>query len=182
MPVGAVRITSPLALEHHRPNWRLWLARWSVPNEIGDNVHVVAFAPALRAVLDEAGGIRTEGFPMTSCQVSRFPARITVPVVLALYTQGGIDHDPQRFIVARSPDGRIAGALECSWHWPDNPGTPVKFRVFAHQVPIEVQSPGVYTFGLYDSREAVDTDHHFPLPILKTNPFNRLPGESAQPM
>ncbi|PRC44522.1 hypothetical protein C6A85_99815 [Mycobacterium sp. ITM-2017-0098] len=145
-------------------------------------MHVVAFAPALKAVLDDAGGVRAEGFPMTSCQVSSFPARITVPVVLSVYTQGGIDHDPQRFIVVRSSDGATVGALECSWHWPDNPGAPVKFRVFAHQLSIDVQAPGVYTFGLYDTREAVATEHHFPLPILKTNPFARQPAESSPPM
>ena len=143
-------------------------------------MHVVAFAPALRAVLDEAGGVRTEGFPMTSCQVSRFPAELTIPVVLALYTQGGIDPHPQRFIVVRSPNGETVGGLECSWHWPDKPGTPVKFRVFAHQVPIKVESAGLYTFGLYDSREALTTDHRFPLPILKTNPFAKPPAEQAQ--
>lgn len=145
-------------------------------------MHVVAFAPALRAVLDDGGGVRAEGFPMTSCQVSRFPAEITVPVVLSLYTQGGIDHDPQRFIVVRSPNGDTVGGLECSWHWPDNPGSPVKFRVFAHQVPIKVESAGVYTFGFYDSREATASDHQFPLPVLKTNPFVKPPSEPAQRM
>lgn len=145
-------------------------------------MHVVAFAPSLKAVLDEAGGVHADGFPMTSCHVSSFPAQITIPVVLAVYTQGGTDYDPQRFIVAKSSDGETVGVLECSWHWPDNPGAPVKFRVFAHHLPLEVKSAGVYTIGLYDSRDAAETDHRFPLPVVKTNPFIAPQSEPSAAM
>jgi hypothetical protein len=145
-------------------------------------VHVVAFAPSLNAVVDEAGGVNAHGFPMTSCRVESFPAHITVPLVLAVYTQGGTDYDPQQFIVARSPQGETVGVLECRWHWPDNPGAPVKFRVFAHQLPLEVPSAGVYTIGLYESRHATQTAHSFPLPVLKNNPFATPVSPSSQRM
>jgi len=108
---------------------------------------------------------------MTSCHVGSFPARITIPLVLAVYSPGGTDYDPERFIVARSPRGEIVGLLQCRWHWPDNPGAPVKFRVFAHQLPVQVPSAGVYTIGIYESRDATETAHHFPLPVFKANPF-----------
>jgi hypothetical protein len=146
-------------------------------------VHVVAFAPSLSAEVNDTGGVNARGFPMTSCHVESFPARITVPLVLAVYTQGGTDYDPQRFIVARSPRGETAGVLECRWHWPDNPGAPVKFRVFAHQLPLHVHSAGMYTVGLYDSHDAAETAHLFPLPVLKANPFAaaREPAEVAAP-
>ena len=145
-------------------------------------MHVVAFAPSLRAVVDEAGGVNAQGFPMTSCHVTSFPAQIIIPLVLAVYTQEGTDYDPQRFIVARSPRGETAGVLECRWHWPDSPGTPIKFRVFAHQLPIEVQSTGVYTIGLYDSPDATETDDRFPLPVVKANPFAAPASQPSQRM
>lgn len=134
-------------------------------------MHVVAFAPSLSAVVDDAGGVNAQGFPMTSCRVESFPAHITVPLVLAVYTQGGTDYDPQRFIIGKSPRGETVGVLESRWHWPDNPGAPVKYRVFAHQLPLHVSTAGVYTIGLYETRDATETAHQFPLPVLKANPF-----------
>ena len=113
-------------------------------------MHVVAFAPSTRAVVQDAGGVRLDGFPMTSAHVDSFPKQITIPLVLAVYTEGGSDYDPRRYIVARSPHGERLNVLECIWHWPDNPGVPVKFRVFVHHLPLVVHSAGVYTIGLYD--------------------------------
>jgi hypothetical protein len=52
-------------------------------------MHVIAFTPSLKAVLEDAGGVTTDGFPMTSAHVTSFPAQIAVPLVLAVYTQGG---------------------------------------------------------------------------------------------
>jgi hypothetical protein len=142
-------------------------------------VHVVAFAPTVRAVNNDGGGVDVLGFPMTSANVESFPTQITISLVLAVYTQGGTDYDPQRFIVAKSPQGETVGELVCQWHWPDNPGSPFKFRVFAHQLPLQLASKGVYTIGLYESRHGTETPHQFPLPVLKASPF-RAP--SAQPM
>ena len=100
----------------------------------GASMHVLAFAPSTRAVALDAGGVRSDGFPMTSAYVDTFPKQITIPLVLAVYTQGGIDYDPRRYIVARSPDGERLSTLECTWHWPDKPGVPVKFWV-THPLP-----------------------------------------------
>ena len=102
-------------------------------------MHVVAFAPSTRAVVQDAGGVRLDGFPMTSAYVDVFPKQITVPLVLAVYTQGGSDYDPRRYIVARSPDGERLSVLECTWHWPDKPGVPVKFWVLTRYLPLVVQ-------------------------------------------
>ena len=140
-------------------------------------MHVVAFAPSTRAVVQDAGGVRLDGFPMTSAHVDSFPKQITIPLVLAVYTQGGSDYDPRRYIVARSPEGIRVGALECTWHWPDNPGVPVKFRVFAYHLPMMVDSAGVYTVGLYDEPDATETDHLFPLPVVKFNPLMPPPSQ-----
>ena len=60
---------------------------------------------------------------------------------------------------------------------PDNPGVPVKFRVFAHHLPFVVHSAGVYTVGLYDSLDATETDHLFPLPVIKANPLMPPPQQ-----
>lgn len=130
-------------------------------------MRVVAFAPSLSAVEEDAGGIAVKGFPMTSCYVNRFPAQITVPMVVAVTTLGGTDYDPVKVIVATSPEGERVGSLEWGWHWDDNPPTPVKFRVFTQYVPMRVVEPGVYTLGLYDSLEDTHSEHLFPLPVLK---------------
>lgn len=136
-------------------------------------MRVVAFAPSLSAVEESTGGIAVKGFPMTCCYVNNFPSQITVPMVVAVTALGGTDYDPVRFIVATSPTGERVGSLEFGWHWEDNPPTPVKFRVFAHYLPIRVDQPGVYTLGLYDNLDDTGSDHLFPLPILKTNPLIR---------
>jgi len=134
-------------------------------------MRVLAFAPSLNAVSQEAGGISVEGFPMTSCYVDGFPTQITIPVVVAVCSAGGKDYKARKFIVATSPDGERVGTLEFAWDWPDNPPLPVKFRVFAQHLPMRVQSAGVYTLGLYDSLHESATEHMFPLPVLKRNPL-----------
>ena len=139
-------------------------------------MHVVAFAAAREAVLEEAGGVSADGFPMTSCYVESLPAQITVPLVLAVYAPGGTDYDPRRYIIAKSPEGERVGLLEFTWQWPDNPGVPVKFRVFAHHLPITVGSAGVYTVGLYDHPDADEAEFEFPLPVLRLNPLTGVPN------
>ena len=88
------------------------------------------------SVTHEGGGVKADGFPMTSCHVDTFPKQITIPLVLAVYTQGGSDYDPRRYIVATSPEGERLSVLECTWHWPDKPGAPVKFWV-SHPLPTD---------------------------------------------
>lgn len=134
-------------------------------------MRVVAFAPSLSAVEEDAGGVNIKGFPMTACYVGSFPAQITVPMVVAVTALGGTDYDPAKTIIATSPSGERVGSLEFSWHWTDNPPTPVKFRVFTQYVPIRVEEAGVYTIGLYNSLEDTDSDVLFPLPVLKRNPL-----------
>lgn len=134
-------------------------------------MRVVAFAPALSANEEAAGGVAVKGFPMTSCYVNNFPAQITVPIVVAVTALGGTDYDPVKVIVATSPTGERVGSLEFGWHWNDNPPTPVKFRVFTQYLPMRVVEAGVYTLGLYDSLEDTHSEHLFPLPVLKMNPL-----------
>lgn len=135
-------------------------------------MHVLAFAPSLRATENGRGGVNAEGFPMTSAQVTAFPAQITIPLVLAVYSHSGTDYDPRRFIVARSSEGEVLGSVECSWHWPDVPGSPVKFWVFAKHLPIVVPGPGVFGIGLYDHPDETATDHVFPLPVIDASGRN----------
>ena len=136
-------------------------------------MRVVAFAPSLSTAEDQAGGVTAKGFPMTSCYVDAFPAQITVPVSVAVCALGGSDYNPRLVIAATSPEGQRVGTLEFSWEWPDNPPQPVKFRVFAQYLPMRVESAGVYTLGLYDGIDATDSEHLFPLPVLKVNPLLR---------
>ena len=134
-------------------------------------MRVVAFAPSLSAVEEDAGGVNIKGFPMTACYVDAFPAQITIPMVVSVCALGGADYDPVRVIVATSPDGERVGSLEFGWHWHDNPPTPVKFRVFAQYLPMRADAPGVYSIGLYESLDATETEHLFPLPVLRRNPL-----------
>jgi hypothetical protein len=134
-------------------------------------MRVVAFAPALSAIDEDAGGVTLKGFPMTKCFVNSFPAQITVPIVVAVTALGGTDYNPVKVIGATSPDGERVGSLEFSWHWPDNPPTPVKFRVFTQFLPLRLPEAGVYTLGLYDSIDDTESEHLFPLPFLKVNPL-----------
>jgi hypothetical protein len=127
-------------------------------------VRILAFAPSAGAVIED-GGVTARGFPMTSVYVPTFPTQITVPLVLAVCSQAGTDHDPRRYIVARSPSGERLTVLECSWHWPDQDGEPVKFRVFAPQLSIPVQSPGVYAIGLCHNPDATQPAYVVPLPV-----------------
>lgn len=139
-------------------------------------MRVVAFAPALSAAEEPAGGVTAQGFPMTSCYVDDFPAQITISLVVAVCTAGGTDYEPVRYIVATAPSGERVGVLKFNWHWPDNPPAPVKFRVFAQYLPMRVESAGVYTIGLYESMHAEGSDHVYPLPVFKMNPLIQNPG------
>lgn len=134
-------------------------------------MRVVAFAPSLSAVEEDSGGVNIKGFPMTSCYVESFPAQLTIPMVVSVCALGGADYDPVRYIVATSPDGERVGSLEFSWHWHDNPPTPVKFRVFTQYLPMRAEAAGVYTIGLYESLDDSESDILFPLPVLKRNPL-----------
>jgi hypothetical protein len=137
-------------------------------------MEVHAFAAARRAVLEEAGGVTAEGFPMTSCWVDSFPAQITVPLVLAVHAAGGSDYNMRRFIVAKSPAEERVGLLEFAWEWPDNPGSPVKFRVFAHYLPMSLYSGGLYSIGLYENPNG-EPEFEFPLPVQRLNPLTGPP-------
>lgn len=130
-------------------------------------MRVVAFAPSLSAVSQDAGGVAVEGFPLTTCYVQSVPAQITIPVVIAVCAAQGDDYNPRKFIVATAPNGERVGTLEFSWEWPDTPSVPVKFRVFAQYLPMNIQAAGIHTLGLYDDREATDTDTLYPLPVLQ---------------
>lgn len=135
-------------------------------------MQVVAFAPATKLTMNnDGGGVKADGFPMTSAHVDHFPKQITISVVLAFYTEAGGDYDPRRYIVARSPEGERLNVVECAWHWPDQPKVPVKFQVLTRYLPLMVQAAGVYRIGLYDSPDATEPELEFPLPVLQFNPL-----------
>ena len=152
---------------------------WALVNSKG-SMHVIAFAPSLRAVLDQGGGVTAAGFPMTSCTIGGVPTPVSIPVVLAVWAPGGTDYDPRRYIVATSPDGKRVSSVECAWHWPDKPGAPVKFWVLVRELSMVVESAGVYTIGLYDGPDATKTDHLFPLPVFTANPLAPPPQATAR--
>ena len=48
-------------------------------------MRVVAFAPSLSAVEEDAGGVNIKGFPMSSCYVDNFPGQITIPMLSLIH-------------------------------------------------------------------------------------------------
>lgn len=138
-------------------------------------MRILAFAPALIATEDPGGGISAGGFPLTNCYVDVFPAEITISVVLSVCALSGEEYDPIRYIVATAPNGERVSAMQFGWHWEDNPESPVKFRVFAQQLPIRAGGEGLYTLGLYSSLESTHPEQSFPLQV------SRSPRRQAQP-
>lgn len=131
-------------------------------------MHIVTFAPTARAREDDNGGLRAEGFPLTSFQVKSFPQRITIPLILAAYTESGTDYDPRVYIGVQSPAGERLSVSECTWHWPDARGVPVKHWVLAWNLVVPLQSPGTHRIGLFDSEHASVAMQYFPLPVAQS--------------
>ena len=51
-----------------------------------------------------------------------------------------------------------------------------KFRVFAQHLPMRMESAGIYTIGLLDTVHSSESEHIFPLPVLKLNPLIQISG------
>ena len=151
----------------------------TAPRTIGesDRMYVASLAPAVKAVQLETGGVNVEGFPMTSYQVNVLPAQITLPVVVSVYAPGGSEYHPRLYLTTSSPRGNRIGGIEFDWHWPDNPGSSVKFRVFVQHLTFTADQVGVYTIGLYDDPDTAQALQVFPLPVSRLNP---LLGRSAE--
>ena len=138
-------------------------------------MRVVTFAPSLTVSEDEDGGVSGRGFPMTVGFVDQLPADITIPVIVAVCALCGDEYDTSLFIGVTSPEGERVSTMQFNWHWEDNPEGPVKYRVFAQQLPVPVVSPGIYTLGLYESLEATETEYIYPLPLF-LNPIGPAPS------
>jgi len=139
-------------------------------------MRVVAFAPALTVTEEDDGGIAATGFPMTNCFVSEAPTEITISVMIGLCALSGGEYDPVQYLIVTGPTGERAAAMEFRWHWDDVPETPVKFRVFAQYLPVQITSTGMYIIGLYDSLEATVANAEFPLPVHLYDPSAQGPG------
>ena len=62
--------------------------------------------------------------------------------------------------------------MQFGWQWQDDPELPVEYQVFVQRLPVQINQPGIYTLGLYQTAEGGDTPHSFPLPIFEANdPF-----------
>ena len=130
-------------------------------------MRVLAFAPSLTAEEAVDGGINMRGFPMTSAFVDVLPVEITVSVVIAVATLAGIENNAALYLGANSPQGRRLVTMQMAWQWDDVPDVLVKFRSFVQYLPMYLESEGVYTLGLYDSPDAIETEHTFPLAIFR---------------
>ena len=130
-------------------------------------MRVLAFAPSLMAEEAIDGGINMRGFPMTSAFVDTTPVEITVSVVIAVATLSGIENNPALYLGVTSPQGRRLVTMQMAWQWDDVPDVLVKFRSFLQYLPIQVDTEGVYTLGLYDDPDTTETEHTFPLAIFQ---------------
>ena len=137
-------------------------------------MRIVAFGPSLQAAEAPDGGIDALGFPMTSCFVEELPAEITVPVVIAACALNGENYHVERYLAALSPQGDRISAMQFSWQWDDDADIGMKYRAFVQYLPIWVETPGVYTLGLFDSPDAdlASVEAGYPLAIFQqNNPF-----------
>jgi len=139
-------------------------------------MRVVAFAPALTVTEEQDGGVAATGFPMTNCFVSEAPTEITLSVMIGVCALSGGEYDPVQYLITTGPNGERASGMEFRWHWDDIPETPVKFRVFAQYLPVQITSAGMYIIGLYDSLDATVANAEFPLPVNLYDPLTQGPG------
>lgn len=105
---------------------------------------------------------------MTSCFVDVFPADITISMVIAVCALNGEEYRPTRYLIASSPAGEQVSAMQFEWQWEDDPDIPVKYRVFAQQLPVRVECEGTYTLGLYPELNATDPEQSYPLQVSLT--------------
>ena len=139
-------------------------------------MRVISFAPALTITEEEAGGVSATGFPMTNCFVSELPTEITIPMVIVVCALSGGEYEAVQYLIATAPNGERVAAMEFRWPWDDITEIPVKFRVFAQYLPLQITSTGIYTLGLYSSLDATETDIQFPLPVHTYDPATQGPG------
>jgi hypothetical protein len=130
-------------------------------------MRVSAFIPAVAAALVADGGVTASGLPLVRCVVGALPAHATVSIVLSVWTEAGADLNPRLYIVTRDPAGVKRSVWECAWQWPDTDGEPFKYRVFAHDVEIHVETTGVYQVGLFLDPDDTETNHWFPLTVTQ---------------
>lgn len=140
-------------------------------------MYVATLAPAVKAVQLDTGGVNAEGFPLTSYNVNVLPAQITLPVVISLYSPGGSDYHPHLYLIASSPRGNRIAGVQFDWHWPDNPGSSVKYRVFVQHLTMTAETAGVYTIGLYDDPDSAQALQVYPLPVSRLNPLLGRPAD-----
>lgn len=76
--------------------------------------------------------------------------------MVAVCTLNGDEYDPVRYLAATSPSGERLSTMQFDWHGDDNPDAPIKYRVFAQQLPIVVGSEGTYTLALCEDPDAAD--------------------------
>ena len=134
-------------------------------------MRVLAFAPSLIAEENHRRRHQYAGLPHDECLRRRAPVEITVSVVIAVATLAGIENNPALYLGVNSPQGRRLVTMQMAWQWDDVPDVLVKFRSFLQYLPIQVETEGVYTLGLYDDPDATESEHTFPLAIfLNPNP------------
>ena len=127
-------------------------------------MHVAALLVAGSAKIDDSA-IDATRLPITSYEVSQTPRWLTVPLVVVVHTPTGGDFDPELFIVCKDPSGTIRGTVRSAWQWPDDADKPFKYRCFAPELSIAVETTGEYTIGVYHDAEATRSVAT-PIPLL----------------
>jgi hypothetical protein len=139
-------------------------------------MHVSSFAPTNHLVLED-GMANASGLPITQISVpNQFPVEITIPVLLCVWSEAAKDPNPCIYVQARGRDGQLRGNVEVSWVWDEVDGHPWKWRVFDLMVPVFVQEPGYFMFGIYKRPDDAETEHWFPLAVRLIEEPGREPG------
>jgi hypothetical protein len=130
-------------------------------------LHIAALFVAGTATLSNSGTIDATRIPIASLEIDRIPLWTTVPVVLIVHARASGDYDPELYVVCKDPAGVRRGSLQTSWHWPDDGNKPSKYRCFAQELSLGIESEGEYSIGVYydaAARFEVST----PIPISVT--------------
>jgi hypothetical protein len=112
-------------------------------------LQIAALFVAGTAGLDDSGAIYATRIPTTWYAVEQIPIAARIPIVLVVHARAGGDYDPELHVVCKDPAGAPRGAMQASWHWPDEENRPSKYRCFTQDLAFPIDTEGEYTIGAY---------------------------------
>jgi hypothetical protein len=130
-------------------------------------LQIAALFVAGTAGLDDSGAIYATRIPTTWFQVEQIPIAARIPIVLVVHARAGSDYHPELHVVCKDPAGAPRGAMQASWHWPDEENRPSKYRCFTQDLAFPIDTEGEYTIGAYYDPQGM-IEMAAPIPVYIT--------------